>query len=106
VASRGVIKSQPPDIGFHEFSPKQKGGNHGINQKRKEREMDKLTNKMVRCSGKYDFYTERTCPTRDRCLRYQSFVRLDKENGIEHYRGVPVMMAMVGCKVFIEMEAE
>jgi hypothetical protein len=66
--------------------------------------MKKLRNDQTRCSGLFRLgYTE-ACPKRNRCLRYLSFMGLDRANGIEYYRGVSVMMAVVGCKQFVEVD--
>jgi hypothetical protein len=66
--------------------------------------MKRLTNKDPRCSGLYRLgYTE-ACLRRDTCLRYLSFTRLDRAAGIEHYRGIPVVMAVKDCKIFLEAE--
>lgn len=70
----------------------------------KEIEMKRLTNKDPRCSGLYRLGFTEACPKRDTCLRYRSFLNLDRENGIEHYRGIPVMMAVVGCKMYREVK--
>jgi hypothetical protein len=67
--------------------------------------MKTLLKDIARCAGKYTFYTDEVCPKRDTCLRYLAFTKLDREAGIKHYRNIPVMMAIVGCKMFIDGEA-
>jgi hypothetical protein len=32
------------------------------------------------------------------------FLRLDREAGIENYQGIPVVMAVKDCKIFLEAE--
>lgn len=68
--------------------------------------MKRLSNKQRRCSGRYSFYTKEACPRRADCLRYLHFSKLDIEGRDEGYRSAPIMLAVVGCKHFIEMEAE
>ena len=62
-----------------------------------------LTNNQARCSGMYTLGVKNYCPDRDRCLRYRHFIQLDREAGIRHYRGIPVVMAEKNCKIMMEV---
>jgi hypothetical protein len=63
-----------------------------------------LKNQDARCSGIYKIGKIEACPKRDLCLRYLHFRYLDREAGIENYQGIPVVMAVKDCKIFLEAE--
>lgn len=65
-----------------------------------------LTKDQARCAGRYDFHTAEKCPDRKTCLRYLYWRHLDMENGIEHYRDIPVVMATRNCELKIEKDAQ
>jgi hypothetical protein len=63
-----------------------------------------LKNQDARCSGIFTIGKIEACPKRDRCLRYLHFLRLDRAAGVENYQGIPVVMAVKDCKIFLEAE--
>lgn len=60
-----------------------------------------LTNDQARCSGIYRLGETAACPSRDTCLRYLHFRSLDRAAGIENYRGIPVVMAVEDCEIYL-----
>lgn len=77
--------------------------------------MKTLPHDVSRCTGVitfaayYDIHgwpVHDTCPQRDTCQRYQALLHTDKAAGIEHYRGIPVHMAVEDCRNKIEVESE
>ena len=54
--------------------------------------MKRLLNDQSRCAGRthYLIAKDEFCEHRETCLRYMSFIKFDRENGIDKYRGIPV----------------
>jgi hypothetical protein len=66
--------------------------------------MKKLPKQEWRCSGRFCFKNNEICLERDTCLRYLSLIKFDRENGIENYQGIPVLMAEKNCQEKINIE--
>ena len=57
-----------------------------------------LPTKYSRCSGRFDFTSDRRCEHADDCARFQALRFLDRECGIENYTDIEVYMAADNCE--------
>ena len=65
--------------------------------------MKTLPYDISRCAGRLDLLPDgQWCERRDSCARYLAFTQWDREAGIPHYRGIPVMMGAPDCGHKIE----
>ena len=63
-----------------------------------------LPTKYSRCSGRFDFTSDRRCEHADDCARFQALRFLDRECGIENYTDIEVYMAADNCEYKIGPE--
>ena len=63
-----------------------------------------LPTKYSRCSGRFDFTSDRRCEHADDCARFQALRFLDRECGIENYTDIEVYMAADNCEYKIDPE--